>query len=118
VTKIEITADMVIRAREYMKRVGMCAVGPGGLDKLLDAALNPPPEPEIVVTNEMFESGMRASFDSTNWIVAIYRAMRVLEPQPMQYKARMVVDGGTAHCRKEDRRECQPNHVHCRKDDS
>ena len=55
--KVEITDEMVNRA--WMK----IPEGPDCLDKLvlraaLDAALNPPPEPEIVVTDEMLKAGV------------------------------------------------------------
>ncbi len=49
----------------------------------LEAALNPPAEPEIVVTEEMADAGAKqwrnASGDYAG-AVAVYRAMRRLEP--------------------------------------
>jgi hypothetical protein len=55
---------------------------------MLDAALNPPSEPEIVVTDEMEQAGSlvverRFHFSTANGDVAcdVYRAMRKLEPK-------------------------------------
>jgi len=55
----------------------------------LDAALNPPPEPEIVVTPEMAGAGVAviAPYESlkapVSSLVLAYRAMRALEPKPV-----------------------------------
>lgn len=54
---------------------------------MLDAALNPPQEPEVVVTEEMEQVGRqtalncRMSVTGPGSIRAIYRAMRRLEPK-------------------------------------
>ena len=44
----------------------------------LDAALNPPPEPEIHITEEMIRAGQKAR---DHGFCDIYRAMRTLEPK-------------------------------------
>jgi hypothetical protein len=102
-TKIEITDAMVQRA----VKAGYRWQGPGGyivgddaaahVRMVLDAALNPPPEPEIEVTKEMCVAGAcayngflmmnqpikRDNLASIGGVTAAYRAMRALEPKPL-----------------------------------
>jgi len=105
--------------------------------KILDAVLNPPEEPEIVVTEEMAQKGLCAFFfevDSTkyNWtnpqrIAAIeraYRAMRRLEPKG-ETTADAVQHSVTERCHRRvgdpiswSARPIVPPHSHHRKDDA
>lgn len=82
--KTEITFEMLRRAYD---------VAPHGLlmstvQAMLNAALNPPSEPEVTVTDEMEQAGSlvverRFHFSTANGDVAcdVYRAMRKLEPK-------------------------------------
>ena len=71
--------------------------------RALEAALNPPPDPEIVVTEEMKRAGaetIRNQYGYTpDFAEKIYRAMRKLEPyDPLakqgQMQSRRKNDGG------------------------
>jgi hypothetical protein len=73
--KIEVTDEMIdVAAYRLGVRV-----------KDLHAALNPPPEPEIVVTEEMVGAAQYMDYkripDMKGYYTAIYRAMRKLEPK-------------------------------------
>ncbi len=83
--KFEITPDMVQRAYDAVPDKMLFK---STVEAMLDAALNPPSEPEIVVTDEMEQAGSlvverRFHFSTANGDVAcdIYRAMRKLEPK-------------------------------------
>ena len=81
---VEITEEMVERARLAAQR--MIVANDRNLAEqmrhALNAALNPPPEPEpeIVVTEEMVAAGELAS-RQWGFVAAVYRAMRRLEPK-------------------------------------
>ncbi len=56
------------------------------VEAMLDAALNPPSEPEVTVTDEMKAAGRREALVpgaslTYDRMEAIYRAMRKLEPK-------------------------------------
>jgi hypothetical protein len=88
-TRIEIDEAMISRAARLLG----CGSPHNREDvrRALDAALNPPPEPEITVTDEMAAVGQKwfidmvrrgALGDGELWWLAknVYRAMRKLEP--------------------------------------
>lgn len=88
-SKIEITYEMAERslvARNVCFRAGDFKT----IEReraYLEAALNPPQKPEIVVTNEMLTAGARAFMTNQgarhpdHWLTEAYRAMRNLEPK-------------------------------------
>jgi hypothetical protein len=98
-TKIEITDAMVERAKIVLVDGGLLSHGEtveSHARRILSAALNPPPEPEITVTKEMLVAGAcayngflmmnqpikRDDLASVGGVSAAYRAMRALEPKP------------------------------------
>ena len=98
---IEITDEMVERAFTYLNHHAFFGGSPfeeyhAHVRKALDAALNPPAEPEIVVTAEQRRVGasllsqapaIPKNTSQANWewlldyTAVIYRAMRRLEPK-------------------------------------
>lgn len=112
-TKIPITAEMV---KTVLAEYGPTAhyVDPrlppthpdsmeGRLRRALDAALNPPAPPEIVVTKEMVRAGLdklpcpwptRMADEMPN----IYRAMRKLEPKTRASTVTILEDDGWDGC--------------------
>lgn len=100
--KIEVTDEMVERARVAYRGV----VSRSEMRAALEAALNPPTEPEIVVTEEMENAGLRefpcdlwddclgrnklyrTVLPLTHYITLIYRAMRALEPKQIAFYLR------------------------------
>lgn len=90
----EVTDAMVERAWKAMPDLED-GFGKDHLRHALEAALNEPPKPEIVVTEEMLAAGNRAwkelayspgdRFDKRDkrCLLAIYRAMRALELKPV-----------------------------------
>ena len=91
---IEITDEMVKRGCDWYYGTDSQALfhNRETMRKILEAALNPPPEPEIVVTHEMAIAGQALALKARNqgacgdadlWVLvkAIYRAMRKLEPK-------------------------------------
>ena len=95
-TKIEVTDEMVERFCDYVNTHEGYAYRDA-----LEAALNPPPEPEIVVTEEMVNAG-RSTYPGTlpkdlatvaminEACRRIYRAMRKLEPKAEPFVAHAV----------------------------
>lgn len=97
-SKINITDEMVRRALTVTVAGHMASAEAGktvndylswhAVRAALDAALNPPPEPEIPVTEEMMRAGADAIGDAMmietlgSQAARIYRAMRKLEPKP------------------------------------
>ncbi len=85
-SKIEITDEMVERAWATMPDAPQGFLK-ADLERALNAALNPPPEPEIVVTEEMQEAGAAwlASYrGNLAWAASfagIYRAMYAARPK-------------------------------------
>lgn len=87
-TKIEINEAMVDRALDAAG--GLSNGSRDAMRAALDAAMNPPAEPEIPVTSDMLEAAERKAF-SWGWefgrekcraeLTKAYRAMRALEPQ-------------------------------------
>jgi hypothetical protein len=84
--KIEVTDEMEQRFCDYVNTHEGCTYRAA-----LEAALNPPPEPEIKVTWEMGKAGHALALKARNhgacgdgdlWVLVkdIYRAMRKLEP--------------------------------------
>jgi len=84
--KIEVTDEMEQRFCDYVNTHEGCTYRAA-----LEAALNPPPEPEIKVTLEMGIAGQVLALEARNkgacgdadlWVLVkdIYRAMRKLEP--------------------------------------
>lgn len=96
--KIEITDEMVERAtraamwNNQLDEALLQTTTPQiRMRRALEAALNPPQEPEIVVTEEMLRAGLEcngrfATSHFKSWCSTqlgnIYRAMRKLEPPP------------------------------------
>lgn len=83
----------------------------------LNAAINPEPEPEIVVTEEMTHAGFKYWYTPNSdplesRIRGIYRAMRRLEPTPVT--AKVTFPQGTPHRRSDD---LNIGRYHRRKDD-
>jgi hypothetical protein len=85
-TKIEVTDEMEQRFCDYVYTHEGCTYRAA-----LEAALNPPPEPEIVVTEEMVEAAECLDYkripDKKSYYTAIYRAMRKLEPKADMIRA-------------------------------
>lgn len=90
--KREVTDDAVARAAEALERWNAwpnCTASRKGVRAALESALNPPEEPEVVVTREMLDAGVWAAMGypcHTENLArvaagAIYRAMRGLEPK-------------------------------------
>lgn len=85
--RVEITEEMVERAYQESFAHAYCSSPRAFCRKILEAALNPKPAvPEIVVTEEMLAA---AKIAAPSWwwgdgvtkaAVAVYRAMRALEP--------------------------------------
>jgi hypothetical protein len=100
-TKPVIDDAAVARAQAEMSRPKWINrwAGPEAMRAALEAAINPPPEPEIVVTDEMENVGGvmigRWSGMVSNREVAqlAYRAMRKLEPKPDKYFHRDIGNG-------------------------
>ena len=91
--KIEVTDEMVERFCNYLHTHEGCEYRAA-----LEAALNPPPEREIYITDEMIRAG-QAARDASFAVTDIYRAMRRLEPyDPLakqgQMQSRRKNDGG------------------------
>ena len=78
--KIEVTDEMEQRFCDYVNTHKGCTYRAA-----LEAALNPPPELEIVVTEEMVGAAQYMDYkripDMKGYYTAIYRAMRKLEPK-------------------------------------
>lgn len=92
---IEITDEMVDRAGRAWFPADQYEpeFHRSSMRRVLQAALNPPPEPEIVITQEMGSAGKAVALmwqekggagTSDLWVMArdMYRAMRRLEPKP------------------------------------
>ena len=83
---IEVTDEMIDRAMAAALSQ-TTDVGPARYRRILTAALNPPPESETVVTQEMVEAGLLDWHSSLHpplgeALANAYRAMRKLEPTP------------------------------------
>lgn len=87
--RVEITDEMVERAAEAYRHASSASTTMNVARKMLDAALNSPPEPEILVTEEMHSAGVQAYWQAIQMgnqpkdaVANQYRAMRALEPKP------------------------------------
>ena len=84
--KIEVTDEMEQRFCDYVNTHDGCTYRAA-----LEAALNPPPEPEIYITEQMIRAGQAARDFSYGWgVTDIYRAMRRLEPKVEPFIVRAV----------------------------
>ncbi len=87
--KIEVTDEMVARANRATN--DFLEHGVNRMRHVLEAALNPPQEPEIVVTKEMQNAANDASQvdygvgDSKLYFAAIYRAMHAARPKECEH---------------------------------
>ena len=90
--KIEITDEMVKRGCDWYYGPDNFFAARETMRKILEVALNPPPEPEIKVTLQMGVAGQDLALEARNkgacgnadlWVLVkdIYRAMRKLEPK-------------------------------------
>ena len=87
---------MVLRVSQFLAKRGLCFLAPGDPDirTLLEAALTPPAEPEVVVTDTMVKAGVTAVYDRpeaepdrgymAGSVERVYRAMQAARPKPVE----------------------------------
>ena len=122
-SKIEVTDEMEQRFCDYVNTHEGCTYRAA-----LEAALNPPAEPEVPVSYEMMVAGMNAhGFDGFEklpdrdagvFVAKIYRAMRALGPKAGPFVAKAVPAPGQPWVKNlhSERRKDDPKRVAARND--
>ncbi len=101
-SKIEITDEMISTFKEKIGWASDYNGDDARIRRALNAALNPPPEPEIVVTEEMqfAAENIPGSFKSRpDYCAAIYRAMYAARPKEVAEPTTKVPGYYTIHHR-------------------